>query len=78
VAGLYIIVHPNLDIYSCWTYIVCPEFCWSELTLILFLLCSAAGPHTTIDGKDVVNFASANYIGLIGNEKILVRQNSIV
>ncbi|XP_051182210.1 long chain base biosynthesis protein 1a isoform X2 [Lolium perenne] len=31
---------------------------------------SAAGPHTTIDGKEVVNFASANYLGLIGNEKI--------
>jgi len=32
---------------------------------------SAAGPHTTIDGKEVVNFASANYLGLIGNEKII-------
>ncbi|KAM0930986.1 hypothetical protein ACQ4PT_000674 [Festuca glaucescens] len=32
---------------------------------------SATGPHTTIDGKEVVNFASANYLGLIGNEKIL-------
>ncbi|CAM0948862.1 unnamed protein product [Alopecurus aequalis] len=34
------------------------------------ILESAAGPHTTIDGKDVVNFASANYLGLIGNQKI--------
>ncbi|KAM0869113.1 hypothetical protein ACQ4PT_040898 [Festuca glaucescens] len=34
------------------------------------ILESAAGPHTTIDGKEVVNFASANYLGLIGNEKI--------
>lgn len=33
---------------------------------------SAAGPHTTIDGKEVVNFASANYLGLIGNEKFLI------
>uniref|UniRef100_A0ACD5VGQ6 Uncharacterized protein n=1 Tax=Avena sativa TaxID=4498 RepID=A0ACD5VGQ6_AVESA len=32
---------------------------------------SAAGPHTTIDGTEVVNFASANYLGLIGNEEIL-------
>uniref|UniRef100_A0A0D3HBW6 serine C-palmitoyltransferase n=1 Tax=Oryza barthii TaxID=65489 RepID=A0A0D3HBW6_9ORYZ len=32
---------------------------------------SAAGPHTTVDGKEVVNFASANYLGLIGNEKII-------
>ncbi|KAJ8506503.1 hypothetical protein OPV22_007389 [Ensete ventricosum] len=32
---------------------------------------SAAGPHTIIDGKEVVNFASANYLGLIGNEKII-------
>lgn len=33
---------------------------------------SAAGPHTTVNGKDVVNFASANYLGLIGHEKLLV------
>jgi serine palmitoyltransferase len=32
---------------------------------------SAAGPHTTVNGKDVVNFASANYLGLIGHEKLL-------
>lgn len=32
---------------------------------------SAAGPHTVINGKDVVNFASANYLGLIGHEKLL-------
>lgn len=31
---------------------------------------SAAGPHTVIDGKEVVNLASANYLGLLGNEKI--------
>ena len=47
-------------------------------TCSVFLFYSAAGPHTTIDGKEVVNFASANYLGLIGNEKVLVRQNSIV
>lgn len=33
---------------------------------------SAAGPHTIVNGKDVVNFASANYLGLIGHEKLLV------
>ena len=43
----------------------------------IFLLHSAAGPHTIVDGKEVVNFALANYLGLIGNEKIVVRDNSI-
>ncbi|GAB2217705.1 hypothetical protein Droror1_Dr00000909 [Drosera rotundifolia] len=32
---------------------------------------SAAGPHTTINGKEVVNFASANYLGLIGHPKLI-------
>lgn len=32
---------------------------------------SAAGPHAIINGKEVVNFASANYLGLLGNEKII-------
>ncbi|XP_065874260.1 long chain base biosynthesis protein 1-like [Euphorbia lathyris] len=32
---------------------------------------SAAGPHTIINGKEVLNFASANYLGLIGHEKLL-------
>ncbi|KAL5071855.1 hypothetical protein RYX36_022742 [Vicia faba] len=32
---------------------------------------SAAGPHTIVNGKDVVNFASANYLGLIGHQKLL-------
>ncbi|KAJ9171050.1 hypothetical protein P3X46_019101 [Hevea brasiliensis] len=32
---------------------------------------SAAGPHTIINGKEVVNFSSANYLGLIGHEKLL-------
>ncbi|KAM5556284.1 hypothetical protein ABKV19_023931 [Rosa sericea] len=32
---------------------------------------SAAGPHTIVNGKEVVNFASANYLGLIGHEKLL-------
>jgi hypothetical protein len=36
--------------------------------------CSAAGPHTIINGKDVVNFASANYLGLTGHEKQIVRK----
>ncbi|KAJ4976377.1 hypothetical protein NE237_001483 [Protea cynaroides] len=34
------------------------------------ILDSAAGPHAIINGKDVVNFASANYLGLIGHEKL--------
>ncbi|KAK6918109.1 Aminotransferase, class I/classII [Dillenia turbinata] len=32
---------------------------------------SAAGPHTVVEGKEVINFASANYLGLIGHQKIL-------
>lgn len=32
---------------------------------------SAAGPHTVVNGKEVVNFASANYLGLIGHKKLL-------
>ncbi|GLT42401.1 hypothetical protein SLA2020_164030 [Shorea laevis] len=32
---------------------------------------SAAGPHTIINGKEVVNFASANYLGFIGHEQLL-------
>ncbi|XP_057501331.1 long chain base biosynthesis protein 1-like [Actinidia eriantha] len=32
---------------------------------------SAARPHAVINGKEVVNFASANYLGLVGHEKLL-------
>ncbi|KGN62485.1 long chain base biosynthesis protein 1 [Cucumis sativus] len=32
---------------------------------------SSAGPNTIINGKEVVNFASANYLGLIGHTKLL-------
>ncbi|CAH1432824.1 unnamed protein product [Lactuca virosa] len=35
------------------------------------ILSSAAGPHTIIDGRKVINFASANYLGLMGHEKLL-------
>ncbi|KAH6773242.1 long-chain base1 [Perilla frutescens var. hirtella] len=31
---------------------------------------SAAGPHTIINGKEVVNFTSANYLGLLGHDKL--------
>ncbi|KAJ6373773.1 hypothetical protein OIU78_029456, partial [Salix suchowensis] len=37
---------------------------------------SAAGPHAIINGKYVVNFASANYLGLIGHEKLLESNTS--
>ena len=37
-----------------------------------FHLSSSAGPHTIIKGKEVVNFSSADYLGLIGHEKLLV------
>lgn len=32
---------------------------------------SAAGPRTIVSGKEVVNLASTNYLGLIGSEKII-------
>ncbi|XP_054798683.1 long chain base biosynthesis protein 1-like [Prosopis cineraria] len=32
---------------------------------------SAAGPHAIINGREIINFASANYLGLIGHEKLL-------
>ncbi|KAK7321675.1 hypothetical protein VNO77_32538 [Canavalia gladiata] len=32
---------------------------------------SAAGPHTIVNGKEVVNFASANYLGFVGHQKLL-------
>ncbi|CAA2939120.1 long chain base biosynthesis 1-like [Olea europaea subsp. europaea] len=32
---------------------------------------SAAGPHAIINGKEVVNFTSANYLGFVGHEKLL-------
>ncbi|XP_074273599.1 long chain base biosynthesis protein 1-like isoform X2 [Silene latifolia] len=35
------------------------------------VLQSSAGPHTVINGKSAVNFASANYLGLLGHEKLL-------
>lgn len=35
------------------------------------ILESAAGPHAIVDGKEVVNLATANYLGLTGHEKII-------
>ncbi|XP_039051989.1 long chain base biosynthesis protein 1-like [Hibiscus syriacus] len=32
---------------------------------------SVAGPHARVNGKEVVNFASANYLGFVGHEKLL-------
>ncbi|KAL0402556.1 UNVERIFIED_CONTAM: Long chain base biosynthesis protein 1 [Sesamum latifolium] len=31
---------------------------------------SAAGPHTVVNGKEVVNFPAANYLGLLGHDKL--------
>jgi hypothetical protein len=36
----------------------------------MFPNCSAAGPHTVVNGKDVINLSSANYLCLIGHPKI--------
>jgi 7-keto-8-aminopelargonate synthetase-like enzyme len=41
-------------------------------TFKMFPKCSAAGPHTVVNGKDVINLSSANYLGLIGHPKIKV------
>jgi len=38
----------------------------------MFPKCSAAGPHTVVNGKDIINLSSANYLGLIGHPKIKV------
>ncbi|KAI3857931.1 hypothetical protein MKW98_011197 [Papaver atlanticum] len=35
------------------------------------ILESDAGPHVVIKGRDVVNFASSNYLGLVGNKKLI-------
>ncbi|KAI7749750.1 hypothetical protein M8C21_015605 [Ambrosia artemisiifolia] len=35
------------------------------------VLSSAAGPYTIINGKEVINFASANYLGLMSHEELL-------
>lgn len=31
---------------------------------------SAAGPHAVINGKEVLNFTSANYLGLLGHDRL--------
>jgi 7-keto-8-aminopelargonate synthetase-like enzyme len=41
-----------------------------EMELSPPVLESAAGPHTVVNGKDVINLSSANYLGLIGHPKI--------
>lgn len=46
----------------------------SHISFSVFSSFSAAGPHTTVNGKEVVNFASANYLGLLGTDKLLVRK----
>ena len=68
--------------YDCRISILVGPHILSELMSIrtkhsILFLYSAAGPHTIVDGKEVVNFASANYLGLIGNEKIIVRDKPI-
>jgi len=41
-----------------------------EMELSPPVLESAAGPHTVVNGKDIINLSSANYLGLIGHPKI--------
>lgn len=67
-----------------WRDIAAPECVKSEVSSWMILcilkisrfiyLCSASGPHTVINGKEVVNFSSSNYLGLIAHEKLLVRE----
>ncbi|MBA0879997.1 hypothetical protein Goshw_012737, partial [Gossypium schwendimanii] len=38
----------------------------------------AVGPHTTISGKEVVNFASANYLKFVGHDKLLESCNFVL
>lgn len=45
----------------------------NQLIRFLMWFCSAAGPHTVVNGKDVINMASADFLGLIGHPKITVR-----
>lgn len=49
---------------------LCPPISEEKLAHTPTLEC-AATPHTIVDGKEVVNFASANYLGLLGQEKII-------
>jgi hypothetical protein len=53
-------------------------FFWSNHNSWATFYCSAAGPHAIINGKDVVNFASANYLGLTAHEKLLVRKSVLL
>ncbi|KAG0584220.1 hypothetical protein KC19_3G194500 [Ceratodon purpureus] len=39
---------------------------------------SAAGPHTIVDGKDVINMSTADYLGLVGNPKVKEACNAAV
>jgi hypothetical protein len=54
------------------------QFFWSNHNSWATFYCSAAGPHAIINGKDVVNFASANYLGLTAHEKLLVRKSVLL
>ncbi|TYH87074.1 hypothetical protein ES332_D01G090500v1 [Gossypium tomentosum] len=38
----------------------------------------AVGPHTIINGKEVVNFASANYLKFVGHDKLLESCNFVL
>lgn len=69
----------GLQMFAVWSSYDCIiyELLRIRINPSILLLYSAAGPHTIVDGKEVVNFASANYLGLIGNEKIIVRDKSI-
>jgi serine palmitoyltransferase len=76
---LQICMHYGLQTFIVWSSHDCIiyELLRIRINPSILLLYSAAGPHTIVDGKEVVNFASANYLGLIGNEKIIVRDKFI-
>ncbi|PWZ05019.1 Long chain base biosynthesis protein 1a [Zea mays] len=63
---------PTLESYMCILF-DSPEFFFTHFRLCYKYSCMPLDHIRLliVDGKEVVNFASANYLGLIGNEKII-------
>ncbi|KAH7423465.1 hypothetical protein KP509_12G057100 [Ceratopteris richardii] len=43
----------------------------SEMEMEVPVLESAAGPRTIVNGEEVINFSSANYLGLMGDQRVV-------